>query len=378
MTEKQLTVQDMIATALKQYDYNEAMIAELSQRYMILTIKGLDDAEGYKAVHEARMLMVKARTTVEKTRKILNEDAIDYKKKVDARAKELTGLMAPIEEHLTAQENIVTAEKQRIKEKADREAAEKLQARVNRLQFDLGMKFDGQHYRLSSDPAGYAVPHALISALKDEDFEKICAEIYGKIQAENARLAAIEAQKQKEEAEKERLRKVEDERLAKVAKEQAEAQAKIDAENKRIADEKIKIKAAEEAQEKFLALERAALEAEKKALQEKKDAEAREKIREQELKDAQEMAAARALAQKAADEEAARIEKERLEAEIKAKTERELALRPDRQKILEFVTMLETLILPEMKTEEGLLIRKEIADDIGRLAKRVRKQVREL
>jgi hypothetical protein len=353
-------IDQMIATAIARYDANDALIGKLSQEFMPLVIKSLDDKESFEAVHKARMAMVKLRTGIEGQRKEFNEDAVKYKKAVDKEAKRLTDLAAPIEEHLTAQENIVTAEKQRIKEKAEREAAEKLQARVNRLQFDLGMKFDGQHYRLSSDPAGYAVPHALISALKDEDFEKICAEIYAKIHAEKERLAAIEAKRKEEEAEKERLRKAEDERLTKIAKEQAEAQAKIDADNKRIAEENAKI------------------EAEKKAIQDKKDADEREKKRLADLEQARIDGEAKAKADVEAKAKADQEEKERTEAEIKAKTERELALRPDRQKILEFVTMLETLVLPEMKTEEGLLIRKEIADDIGKLAKRIRKAVREL
>lgn len=362
-TEKGVATQ-VINFAVVKFDANDAAIAELKQKFMPLTIKGLDDKEGYEAVHNARMVMVKLRTGIEGQRKGFNEDALRYQKAVNKDAKRLTELAAPIEEHLTAEENKITQEKLRIKQAEEKAAADKLQARINRLQFDLGIKDDGQNFRQAFSPdspiQGYVMPKALVAPLSDEDFEKLVGEIYKKDLAENDRLVAIETKRRADEAEREKARKAEDERLAKVAKEQAAAQAKIDAENKRIAEENAK------------------LEAEKKAIQEKKDAEAREKVREQELKEAADRATAKAKADAEAKAKADQEEKARIEAEVKAKTERELALRPDRQKILEFITMLETLIMPSTATKEGNAIVVSIADDIGKLAKRVRKQVREL
>jgi colicin import membrane protein len=354
-----------ITTAIAQYNITDAAIGQLRQEYMGLEVKGLDDKKGFDAVHTARIFMVKKRTDVEKTRKMLKEDALKYGQAVDQEAKRITGLMAPIEEHLTAEENKVTVEKQRIKEKAEREAAEKLQARVNRLQFDYGMKFDGQNYRQTfTDPGspiqGYVMPNALIGALSDEQFEQICGEIYKKELAERERRAVIDAKLKEQEAERERVRKAEDERLEKVRKEQAAAQAKIDAENKRIADEKAK------------------LEAEKKAIVEAKYAEEMERKRLADLEQARIEAAAKAKADAEAKAKADQEERERIERELKEKEEREEALRPDKEKLLQFATDLEIMDYPKVNTDAGRVILSTIADDVTRLIKKIRKQVREL
>jgi len=74
--------------------------------------------------------VVKHRTGVEKHRKFLKADALSYGRKVDAAAKEIFGKLAPIEDHLTEQEKIVTDEKKRVKAEETRLFKEKIDKRM--------------------------------------------------------------------------------------------------------------------------------------------------------------------------------------------------------------------------------------------------------
>jgi uncharacterized FlgJ-related protein len=114
---------------LVKFNVTDAAIAQMAERYMKLTINGLEDTEGFKAVHVARMDVKGRRIEVEKTRKSLKEEALRFGKLVDGEAKRITALIAPIEEHLQSEEDKIQAEKDRIKaeeiEKAKAESAER-------------------------------------------------------------------------------------------------------------------------------------------------------------------------------------------------------------------------------------------------------------
>ena len=115
------------------YSINEAEIAKMSDIYMGLTVKSIDDAEGLAAVHSARMVMVKHRVGIDKLRKSSNEEAQAFIKNNNNNAKKLLALIEPIENHLKSEEGKIEAEKARIKEEADRIAKEKIQKRVDAL-----------------------------------------------------------------------------------------------------------------------------------------------------------------------------------------------------------------------------------------------------
>lgn len=160
-------------------------------------------------------------------------------------------------------------------------------------------------------------------------------------------------------------RKAEEERIA---REKAEAE-----ERERIRQENERLRKEAEEREKALAEERAKAEAERKAIEEKArkereeaEAIARKEREEQEAKLAaerkeRERAEAELRAQKEAEEKA-RIEAEKkAEAERKAKAaeERKARLAPDKEKLVSLAGFLETLPIPEVKSEEA---KKVIAD----------------
>lgn len=67
-----------------EYNVTDAAIAEMQSRFMALTVKGLDDNKGLAEVHKARMVVKGKRIEVEKRRKELKADALDWSKKVDS------------------------------------------------------------------------------------------------------------------------------------------------------------------------------------------------------------------------------------------------------------------------------------------------------
>jgi len=92
-----MTDKKMIDTALAEYKITDAAIAKIKADYMSLVVKNPQDVEGYEQVHRARMDVKNRRVDIEKTRKKLKQDALDYGRAVDAEAKRITGLLEPVE-----------------------------------------------------------------------------------------------------------------------------------------------------------------------------------------------------------------------------------------------------------------------------------------
>lgn len=111
----------------------DVAIAELATLYMPLKIDGINDKAGFDAVHKARMIVKGKRVEVEKLRKELKADAIEYGRQVDAEAKRITGMIEPIEDHLEAQEKAVIDEKERIRKAAEDAKRKIIEDRVQAL-----------------------------------------------------------------------------------------------------------------------------------------------------------------------------------------------------------------------------------------------------
>lgn len=325
-------------TELTAFEREAAAIAEMREAYMPLTISGIDDREGFATVHKARMVVKGKRVEVEKRRKELKADALEYGRKVDTAAKALTELLAPIESHLDAEESAVTQEKQRIAREAEEAKARKLQERVTKM---LAVEA----------PIGAAA----IAAMADDEFTAALtqfAEAFNARKAEAARIAAEEAEAKRQEAirmaterealdaERKRLAEVEQKQKAEADRIAAE-QRKIDeakaAEQKRAADaEATRLRAEEIEREKAAAAERARVETEARM---KRDAEV-------------------------AVAKAAKEEKKRLLAE---------SLRPDREKLLAYADAIEAVAAPKVsRAMRGM------ADDIQLLVNRAVQNIRDL
>lgn len=306
--------QSMITTALKEYNITDAAIEKLKADYMKISVKDVNDKEGYDLAHTARMDVKGRRVDVEKKRKKLKEDALEYGRAVDKEAKRITALLEPIESYLESQEKIVDDEKARIKAEAEAKEAARIQARIDRL-FALGCSFNGQNYILPFAHAGYSCPHAIVKTCNDDQFETICGEYQKLVDVEKARIESEKAAKIEEEN-----------RLAKIKEEQA-------AEAKRLAD----IQAAQDKQAAEIKAAQDAIEAEKKRIADEETARLKAIADAQALETAKKEAAEKARIETEARikrEEAARSEQKRI-ADLEAA--RQAELKPDKEKLTTYL-----------------------------------------
>ena len=294
---------------LVKFDITEAAIEKIKADYMPLMINGLDDREGYQAVHDARIIVKGKRVAIEKRRKELKEDSLAFGRAIDAEAKRITSHLTPIESYLESLEVAIDQEKEHIKKEKEALEQSKLQERVDECR------------KVNLD-----LPLVVLKALSDFDYALAIEEAKDKFEI------AQEAEKKRiaEEEESKRLQKIQLDRIAaeqaEIARIQAEKERElrakqdaIDAENKRIKDEKM--------DKQRFAAEQAELD------QIKKDAEIKA------------IADERARAQKELDDKA--------EAELKAKEEKEKieSERPDREKLIRFAEGLKAITFPTVKSE---------------------------
>jgi len=270
-------VKPMLATPeitkpeLVQFRAQDAAIAKLAEAYLPLRINGLDDKQGFVAVHDARMIVKNTRVAVEKKRKELKEDALRYGQAVDTEAKRLTALLAPIEDHLQAEEDAVVYERERIRRAADEAKQAKLQGRLDALRaVDVSAYYPG-----------------VVDAMSDAEFNAALAKAT-EAHAESKRVTAIAEQARQDELS---AMAAERERLDAMRREQ---QAEAD----RLRIEREKIEAEQLAQRRAVELEQAKMEAAERARVETEQRIASQVAKEQAEREAAEAARIKADAER--------------------------------------------------------------------------------
>lgn len=318
------------ADELAVFRKQDAIVADLREKYMGLTIKGVNDRKGFDAVHDARMIVKKARVDVEKTREQLKKDVLERGRKIDAEAKRVTGLLAPIEEHLEAEEKAVTEERERIKREAEEARKFKIKQRFDALQ-----------------ACGYTGNMMTVPEMADDEFAAVLKQATaGK--AERDRIA--EEDRQRQAAEAERLRRLEAEATAERIRKEAE-----EAENRRKQEAEL---AAERARLAEVQRQQEAEAARLRAEQQKIEAERQANVRAAELERAKQEAAERARAEAeqrhAREQEEARLLAEHKSAQAKADAAAAEALRvkaeaerPHREKLLAVADAVGQITVPK-------------------------------
>lgn len=301
------------------------LASDWDQKAKTLIVTNENQVAEMKMAREGRLFLRDKRVAIEKTRKELKDASLREGQTIDAIAKILKNLIEPIEEHLERQEKY-----REIKEKEFKE-----QRKAERVKILTELEFDYTYTDLLNMP--------------DEQFDKLV------IQLENEKSARLEAERKAEEEriakekaeaeereririENEKLRKEAEEREKQIQKEREEA-AKKEAELR--AEQEAKLKAQKEEAERL-----AKIEAEKQA---KIKAELEAKAR----KEAEEKAKLEAVLR--ANEEAERVEKERLAKIEKDRiyAEKKAMSAPDKVKLLAFADKINSLEIPELKTEEA-------------------------
>lgn len=371
----------------------DAVIAKMAEDYLPLKINGIDDKEGFKAVHAARMIVKDSRIKVEKKRKELKEDALRYGQAIDKEANRIKALIAPVEEHLDAEENAVEEAKKAIEAEKARQEELRIQARRDLL-VALGIQFNGQMWSYQA----LTLPEPLLKVSSDEQFEKLFAQFNEAVAAEKERLAAEEAARK---AESERLAKIAAEqeaerlRLEKVAQEQHDAEvarkAAEEAETRRKEmqerlgrAEQEKRELAIKAEERRIANEKAEWErikqAELDAIEAAKQKAIDDKRRAEELEKAKQEAAEKARLQAVEDAKREAEEKRQAEERARIAAEKKAAKAPDREKLAIWAESIDSLCnnAPKVNSPEAVDILASAKNGIGRALAILHDMVEEL
>ena len=346
------------------FSVTDAGIAELEAKHRGLVVAH-GDKKGYLALTQAIAEVRTARTDVEKRRKELKQDALDYGRLVDSTAKSITERLEAIEGPLKANKEQIDAENERIKR--EKEEAERLRIAGIQSLIAAIANAPGALASANTERLRQAIAKAEAMEISIADYEEFTQ------QATDAKTATIAA--------------MNDLLTARIAADEAEAarlaeQARIDAERKaeseRLAAEQARLAAERaefqrqqaEARHQQEAADRARREAEA-AEQAKRDAEARAQQAELDRQRAELKAAQDALAEqhRKAAEDAQREadakakeeqEKAAKEAMEKLKAEAEAA-RPDRERMIAYVRQcLENV--PEVSTELGGLYAQDVRE----------------
>lgn len=296
------------ATEVVVYEQNESTLVEAVAKSRGLKIQGVDDRRGYELVHAARMELKGYRVEIDKQRKQLNADALDWQRKVNSEAKRLTALIEPTERELEAEETRIDEEKTAIARKILDERMTALAAFESPL------------------------PASVVQDMGDNEFTAVLEEA---AQAHESRQRAIRI------AQEEKAR-LEAEAEAKRVEEQRAQQA----ERERLAAERAELEqaqASQRAEANRLSAERAAFEAEQaRARREQELEQSRRQAAEQSRQDAERMAE---IAKQEAEERAVR--------EVEEAARRE-ALRPDAERVRAFAASLQALEVPSVWCEAAI------------------------
>lgn len=250
------TVEPFIQTELEKFEIKEEDLTALVKASDGLTIAGVDDKEGYKKVHDARMAMKKKRVEIEHAGKAMRAKATAFSKAVIARENKFVAILEPREIELQAMEDAIDDEKDRIRIAKEHEEDERIQKMSDALA-----------------AVGHAADFITLKGLTETQFADTLAEAtaaYTKRKAEEEqerqRLAEENLKKEKEERER--------------AEEQERTRLKQEAEGKRQDEERIRL----ETQQKELEAEKQKIEDEKKRIKDQLDQERRQRLLDTELK----------------------------------------------------------------------------------------------
>lgn len=230
----------IITTELQKFNVTDTAIAHMKEKYMSLSIDGIDDNDGYNAVKSSRMDVKKKRTEVEKVRKELKEDSLVYGRKVDSEAKRITSLLIPIEDYLEELQQQVDEKKGRIKQEKQKAREELVQSRIDKFQ-----------------KLGKRIEYSILSLMNEETFSAALEKATTEFNAEQERIkkeAGIERIKREAEEiliRQERARiaeenRIESERLDKIAKQQKAERKKLEEQAIEIAKKEAAIKAGQD------------------------------------------------------------------------------------------------------------------------------------
>jgi hypothetical protein len=217
----------LIKRELTKFDVVVPAVAELSKEFLPLKIASIDDTEGYAEVSKALRFIVSKRTSVEDKRKELKADSLAYGRAVDARAKEITEMLSPIELHLKSEKDRIDAEKEEIKKREEEAKLNVINERSNKLIRLGGLLLMTEYiWKSKIDNTEISTPRINLELFSDEEFDEFVAEIIKKKEFDDTYLQAEEERKKAEQAQ-----------LAEAQKQLQEEREKFEAEQDKVKKE---------------------------------------------------------------------------------------------------------------------------------------------
>lgn len=306
--EKTVTVKAPVDfMSLVKFDKTKKDVLELAQKSKELKINGIEDKEGYKAVHEAQMVLREIRVKGEKDRLEFSRMLNTTRDKLKDYHDDIFSPVIEEEARLKAMKDEIEDKKQKIKDEEIRKKQELIEKKVLELT-QSGMVYNPMSPQENTEYVFGELRIDLvgIATITEEKFKEFLAKVKDAKKTEDTRIAAEEAAKK----EREEVERKEREAFAKKQKEQEEKEAELqkkenelNAEKERIANEEIeKKRKADEAIKIKKAAETAAKETEERIVRETKEKVAKEKA-------AEELRAAEEIKEKAAKEATAKANK---------------------------------------------------------------------
>lgn len=179
------------------YSITDAKLAELRQKYA--EVPDATTPEGYALVKAGLSELVPLRTGVDKKRKELKAESLEWGRKVDAEAKRITEVLEAIETPLRSAKEAVDAEAERVKQEAAQAAARALaaiQARIDGIQSFANslVGSTAEQLRAALDKLNAMTIDDVYGGMKSRA-EQVHADVTAKVTAALVEREAFEAQK---------------------------------------------------------------------------------------------------------------------------------------------------------------------------------------
>ncbi len=393
-----------VAVPLKEFEKDQAFLIKVVEDYSSLVITKETFEEGKKARAYLRELRYSIQNTLAENKGVLNKIKTDREQK----AMMLIGLLTPLEELLDSSIKGIEKEAEEEKKRKEKELEDKRMNRVNTL-LKLEMKWNGTHYNLGENSIDSLQVKNMPDDLFTEFLEKVKVSYTALLAAreEEARLKKEE----EERIEKQRLaNEAESQRLAALKKEQEEMEAKIKAEQDQkeaaLKQQQQELENQRKAQEDKLAKEKSIAEKEAKDREAKLDKEKAEfearitqqkvdqliklgfELQGNEYSFAENLTVTIEELKNISDDDLLKIadevnliknmqEEQRINEEKRA-AERNEALRPDKDKLVEFVEMLALIPYPVLNDHKAQEIMTNIKFRIESVSTYINEELKKL
>ncbi len=236
----EMSLEKVIHTKLIQNNVTDQVLNSLKEKYGNLKLESLDNKESFLEIKEAAKVCAKVRTLAVKVCKEGREEAVKVQKLWIAEEKRVVGRVAEVEDALDAEAAKYEQEQARL---ANEEKERQESAYINRQATLTKM---GARYEDGCFILGDASFEAnLIKGSSDDVWEEA---VIPKFRAEEAKIMAVELEKERVRAEEAEKVRAEQEKLRQEQEEfrlQQEAFKKQQAEAQRIIDDKLRAEKAE-------------------------------------------------------------------------------------------------------------------------------------